>query len=78
MSQETVIWIMIITIWILIAIAVSGCVLYRHDTEPQRESATFWTLFKDFDIIVDPNGLSYKSSSNKVSILTPYGTGKTR
>ena len=64
---------------VLIIIMLSGCVLYRHDKEPDRDSVTFYTLFKDFDISIDPNSVEYESSSNKMKIVTPpYFYGETR
>ena len=63
----------VIVLLLLVLFFLSGCVLYRHDIEPDRESTTFWTLMKDFHI--DPN--SYDSTSNRFKVITPYGAGET-
>jgi len=73
----------IVTILVILALLVmfllSGCVLYRHDIEPDRESKTFWTLMKDISVVVDPNsGITYTSTSNKLKVISPYGWGETK
>jgi len=73
----TVLAIIAALIWV--ACFLTGCVLYRHDIETDRDSETFWTLCKDFHVVVDPNsGITYTSTSNKLKVITPYGVGETK
>ena len=62
--------ILLIVLWLA-----QGCVLYRHDVEDPnyRDSRTLITLFKDFDISLDPNAPYYKSKAKNVNAVTPYG-----
>ena len=60
----------------LIFIMLSGCFFARVDWEPDRKSATVWTIGKDYGL-VDPNFMLY-SESNRVKVITPYGTGETK
>ena len=62
---------------LIAACLLSSCVLYRHDIEVDRDSVTAWTLFKDFDISIDPNSIRWDSTSQKVQAITPYGAVET-
>ena len=63
---------------LLILLTSSGCVFYRHDIKSDYDSITAWTLFKNFNIIIDPNGITYDSSSKDVKVITPYAIGETK
>ena len=61
---------------IIICAVLSGCFFARVDWEDGRKSATVWTIGKDYGL-VDPNLMLY-SESNRVKVITPYGTGETK
>jgi len=70
---------MLKTILISLLLTLSGCVFYRHDTYADGyDSKTYWSLFKNINIDLDPNDINVSSQSKDVKILTPYGIGETR
>ena len=68
---------------IALAILLSGCAYYSHDKEAyldpmnlrmcEFESTRVITLFKQFNVVIDPNSVQYQSDSKKVNIITPWG-----
>ena len=72
-----------IIIGVVLAILLSGCAYYSHDKEAyldpmnlrmcEFESTRVITLFKQFDVVIDPNRIDYQSDSKKVNIITPWG-----
>ena len=60
---------LLFTLFVLILLFVSGCFYARLDWEPDRKSATVWTIGKH--VVVDSNG--YNSDPDNVDLLTPWG-----
>jgi hypothetical protein len=65
------------TLIALALIFISGCFVARVDWEPERKSATVWTICKDYSF-EDPNSWFINSESNKWNLVTPYGSGGTK
>ena len=74
---------------IAIAILLSGCAYYSHDKEAyldpmnlrmcEFESTRVITLFKQFDVVIDPNSVQYKSEVKDFQVVAPpYIMGGTK
>lgn len=71
-------WSSLILMALFLSCFLSSCILYRHDVEPERDSVTAYTLFKDINIIVDPNEIRYSSKSKGAKLTTVYGIGEVK
>ena len=78
-----------IIIGVVLAILLSGCAYYSHDKESyldpmnlrmcEFESTRVITLFKQFDVVIDPNSVQYKSEVKDFQVVAPpYFMGGTK